>query len=59
MLQVIDADFRFTDKAEARRRMVEVTDLFRNWNYAPADSTEYASFLKQIDEMGSEYLPTA
>lgn len=50
VLEVIDADFRFTDKAEARRRMFEVTDLFRNWNYAPADSDEYRQWLEKIEQ---------
>ncbi len=47
---MIDADFRFADKAEARRRMFEVTDMFRNWNYAPADSDEYRQWLDKIDQ---------
>jgi V/A-type H+-transporting ATPase subunit A len=50
VLEVIDTDFEFTDKAEARRRMFEVTDLFRNWNYAPVDSDEYRQWLEKIDQ---------
>ena len=54
VLEVIDADFRFTDKAEARRQMFEVTDLFRNWNYAPTDSDEYRQWLDKIDQFLSQ-----
>lgn len=51
VLEVIETDFQFTDKAEARRRMFEVTDLFRNWNYAAADSEEYRHWLDRIDTL--------
>ena len=50
VLEVLDADFRFADKAEARRRMFEVTDLFRNWNYAATGSDEYRQWLEKIDQ---------
>ncbi|MDD4269043.1 MAG: V-type ATP synthase subunit A [Thermoguttaceae bacterium] len=52
--EVIETDFHFTDKAEARRRMFEVTDLFRNWNYAAADSDEYRQWLDKIDQFISQ-----
>lgn len=49
-VEVIDTDFRFSDKSEARRRMVEATDLFRNWNYAASDTDEYNEWLEKIDQ---------
>jgi V/A-type H+-transporting ATPase subunit A len=54
VLEVIDTDFQFADKAEARRRMFEVTDLFRNWNYAATDSDEYRQWLEKIDQFISQ-----
>jgi hypothetical protein len=47
--EVIDLDFEFADKEVARRVMFEGTDLFRNWNYAAADSNEYQQWLEKID----------
>jgi V/A-type H+-transporting ATPase subunit A len=35
ILQIVDLDFGFDDKDEARRILVAAQDLFRNWNYAP------------------------
>ncbi len=52
--EVVETEFRFTDKAEARRRMFEVTDLFRNWNYAATDSDEYRQWLDRIDQFISQ-----
>jgi V/A-type H+-transporting ATPase subunit A len=34
ILEVLDLDFDFSSKDEARKVMVNATDLFRNWNYA-------------------------
>ncbi len=52
--EVVETEFRFADKAEARRRMFEVTDLFRNWNYAATDSDEYRQWLDRIDQFISQ-----
>jgi len=34
VLEVINLDFQFDTKDEARETLVEIGDLFRNWNYA-------------------------
>jgi V/A-type H+-transporting ATPase subunit A len=49
VLEVADAAFDFADRTVARRAMVEISDLFRNWNYTAWDSTEYRSMLARID----------
>ena len=46
----MELDFEFEEKPQARDIMFQIQDLFRNWNYAPADSDEYKNFVKQIDE---------
>ena len=50
VLSVVDLDFDFKTKDEARKTMVEVTDYFRNLNYAATDSEEYKKILGQIDD---------
>jgi len=49
LLEVVDLEFDFKDKNEARQTLVRVSDLFRNWNYAATDSDEYKKLLGQID----------
>jgi len=49
ILEAVGVDFQFQDKAEARRTIVKMTDLFRNWNYAATDSDEYRRWLESID----------
>ncbi len=48
--EVARLDFQFTDKTQARQTLVEVTDMFRNWNYAATDSEEYKRWLAAIDQ---------
>jgi len=50
VVAVLDAELHFVDKSDARRRMFEISDLFRNWNYAAADSEEYRRWLEKIDD---------
>ncbi len=50
VLEVIDTDFHFSNKTEARQQIFELTDLFRNWNYAAVDSDEYREWLKKTDQ---------
>ena len=47
--EVADLDFDFTDKTEARHVMVQISDLFRNWNYAEYNGDEYKKILSDID----------
>lgn len=49
LMEVLDLDFGFETKSEAREAMFRATDLFRNWNYAPEDSDEYRRLLARID----------
>ena len=50
VLEVLDTEFPYADKSKARRQMFEVTDLFRNWNYAATGSDEYQQWLERIDQ---------
>jgi V/A-type H+-transporting ATPase subunit A len=46
---VIQRDYPFKDKEEARRFFIELTRLMKNLNYASQGSTEYAAYVTQID----------
>jgi len=46
---VLELELDVESKDDARRNMVRVTDLFRNWNYAATGSDEYQRILVDID----------
>ncbi|HSW45363.1 MAG TPA: V-type ATP synthase subunit A [Phycisphaerae bacterium] len=47
--QVIQLDFGFKTKEEARKTIVRITDLVRNWNYTAVGSDEHKKLLGEID----------
>ena len=50
ILGILDLDFAFDDKDQARRTLVAAQDLFRNWNYAAWESEKFKKILGQIEE---------
>jgi len=49
-LEVLRLDFDFESRQQARQVMFQMTDLFRNWNYAAWDSEEFRDILARIDQ---------
>ncbi len=49
IIEVVNMDLDVEDKNQARRVVVEISDIFRNWNYAAVDSDEYNDLLGKID----------
>jgi len=49
VVEICDTPFEFETKDDARRAMVEVSDLFRNLNFAAQDSDEYEKILGDIE----------
>jgi V/A-type H+-transporting ATPase subunit A len=47
---IMTLEFDFDDKEVARKAMVYVSDLFRNWNYEAADSEGYKTLDEQIQQ---------
>lgn len=50
VLAIMQLDFDFPDKEQARQALVQATDLFRNWNYAAWDSDEFKTVQGKIEE---------
>ena len=45
---VTEREFMFESKEEARDFFVRITNTFRNLNFSPTDSTDYAKFLQNF-----------
>ena len=48
---LIDADYRFKNKEEARGFFTELTSHYKNWNYSAPDSTEFNRYRKEIVDL--------
>ena len=49
ILAILEMDFDFQDKDEARKTLVHISDRFRNWNFTAPDTEEYQTILSEID----------
>ena len=47
---LMQRDYPFQGKDEARSFFTQLTGLFKNLNYAPRDSEDYTAYRAQIDE---------
>ena len=48
---LVSRDYAFADKAAVRDYFTRLTGLFKNFNYAAADSPEYQRLLQEIDAL--------
>jgi V/A-type H+-transporting ATPase subunit A len=52
--EILELDFDFEDRDQARKIMVQGTDMFRTWNYAAVDSDEFKKLQDQVREFISK-----
>jgi V/A-type H+-transporting ATPase subunit A len=48
---LLQRDYPFKGKDEARSFFTQLTGLLKNLNYAPRDAQEYTAYQAQIDEL--------
>lgn len=59
VVDLIRQDYNFADKNIAHDFFVKLTSLFKNFNYAHVDSSEYKDYLKKIKELRDQYAVSA
>ena len=52
---VIQRDYHFKSKEQAREFFTRLTGLFKNLNYAKQDSADYGDLIKQIEDLQQNY----
>ncbi len=52
---LIDADYHFANKDEARKFFTQLTGVYKNWNYSAPGTPDYDSYLEQIRTMMKEH----
>jgi V/A-type H+/Na+-transporting ATPase subunit A len=50
IMSVIDREYPFKDRDEAREFFTQVIGLYKNWNYSPPGSPEYQKYKTEIEQ---------
>ncbi|MEO8497885.1 MAG: V-type ATP synthase subunit A, partial [Planctomycetota bacterium] len=51
---LVDRDYGFKNRDEARDFFTRVIGLYKNWNYSPPESPEYEKYKQEIEEAAHE-----
>ena len=49
--EVVEADFDIDDRDVAQDFFTRLISLYKNLNYSPDDSAEYARYLREIEDL--------
>ena len=53
---LIETEYRFKDKDEARDFFTRITGAYKNLNYSPEESSEYEKYRQEIDGLAAQYV---
>ena len=53
--RLIEAEYRFKDKDEARDYFTRITGAYKNLNYSPEESSDYERYRQEIEELAANY----
>jgi len=53
--RLIDTEYRFKDKDEARDFFTRITGAYKNLNYSPENSKDYERYQQEIEELAANY----
>ena len=54
--RLVERDYHFADKEQARDYFTRLTSLFKNLNYSESESDDYNRFLAEIVALETKYL---
>jgi V/A-type H+-transporting ATPase subunit A len=54
--RLVERDYRFDDKEQARDYFTRLTGLFKNLNYSKRESEEHSRFMAEIEELEMKYV---
>ena len=52
---LIDQDYRFKDRDQARDFFTRLTGLYKNWNYSRPESNDFTHYRKEIEDLAAQY----
>ena len=51
---LVDRDYAFPDRDQAREFFTRVIGLYKNWNYSPPGSPEYQKYKTEIEQAAQQ-----
>jgi len=54
---LIDSEFEFQGKEEARTFFTRLTNLYKNWNYSAPDSPDFNRYRQEIIDLANQHRP--
>lgn len=55
--RLIEQDYEFSDKDQAREFFTKLTGTYKNLNYSAPETPDFSRYSKEIDEMAARYAP--
>jgi V/A-type H+-transporting ATPase subunit A len=55
---LIEAEYQFKDRDEARDYFTRITGAYKNLNYSPEESADYERYRQEIEELAAKYFAT-
>ena len=52
---LIDQDYRFKDRDQARDFFTRLTGLYKNWNYSRPESSDFSRYRQEIENLATQY----
>ncbi|HKJ00150.1 MAG TPA: V-type ATP synthase subunit A [bacterium] len=59
LLRLLDRDYAFDEREQARDCFTRLAGLFRNWNYSAQDSTDYARYREEMEALAAQHTTPA
>jgi V/A-type H+-transporting ATPase subunit A len=53
--KLIEAEYRFKDRDEARDYFTRITGAFKNLNYSPQESADYERYRQEIEQLAAKH----
>jgi len=55
--QLIESEYTFENKNQAREYFTQLTGLYKNLNYSAAETPDYQKYLQEIENLANHYRP--
>lgn len=59
LLGLVDRDYRFEEREQARDVFTRLAGLYRNWNYSPRDSVQYTRYREELEALADQHVQGA